>query len=235
VNRDNDSDSNDNTDIKTQASVTPSRRSTGHSRAMAAVLESIQKNPPSAQLPHNNTDNANCSRRNSSTTTIHAPRNTMGQSVTNVENPEPVSPPFASLPTASPPGILPSPSAGNSTTAQHSHHAIAAIQAHELLDDALSLSVTEHDNAKSMRLLNQYFQSLAQSGTTRSITEEKDLITSKISILFKHIKFINTDTDLTFEGNIAKILYKEMCIPDNFKAVWWEQIKNHVRKKMDER
>jgi len=62
-----------------------------------------------------------------------------------------------------------------------------------------------------MRLLNQYFQSLAQSGTTRSITEEKDLITSKISILFKCIKFINTDTDLTFEGNIAKVLYKR-CV-----------------------
>jgi len=40
---------------------------------------------------------------------------------------------------------------------------------------------------------------------------------------------------LIFEGNIAKVLYKEMHIPDNFKAVWWEQMKNHVRKKMDER
>jgi len=40
---------------------------------------------------------------------------------------------------------------------------------------------------------------------------------------------------LTFEEIIAKVLYIEMCIPDNFKAVWWEQMKNHVRKKMDER
>jgi len=60
--------------------------------------------------------------------------------------------------------------------------------------------------------------------------EEKDLITTKIFILFKLIKFINADTDLTFEGNIAKVLYKEMHIPENFKAVWWEQMKNHVRK-----
>jgi len=50
--------------------------------------------------------------------------------------------------------------------------------------------------------------------------EEKDLSTTKISILFKHIKFINTDTDLTFEWNIEKVLYREMHIPENFKAVW---------------
>jgi len=156
ANRDSNSDSNDNNDGKTRASVTSSRRSNGHSRAMAAVLESIQKNPPSAQLPHNTTDNANCSRRNSSITSIHTPRNTTGWSVTNVENPEPVSPPFASLPTASPPGILPSPSAGNSTTTQHSPHAIAVILAHELLDDALSLSVTEHDNETIEPILSEF-------------------------------------------------------------------------------
>jgi len=40
---------------------------------------------------------------------------------------------------------------------------------------------------------------------------------------------------LAFEGNIAKILYKEMHIPEPFKAVWWEQMKVHVKKKMDER
>jgi len=56
--------------------------------------------------------------------------------------------------------------------------------------------------------------------------EEKDLITTKILILFKHIiKFINTDTDLTFKGYIAKVLYKVMHISENFKAVWWEQMK----------
>jgi len=26
-----------------------------------------------------------------------------------------------------------------------------------------------------------------------------------------------------------------MCIPEPFKAVWWEQMNMHVRKKMDER
>jgi len=65
--------------------------------------------------------------------------------------------------------------------------------------------------------------------------EEKDLITSKISVLFKKIKFINADIDLKFEGNIAKVLYKEMWIPKHFRAVWWKQMKKHVRKKMDER
>ncbi len=65
--------------------------------------------------------------------------------------------------------------------------------------------------------------------------DEKDLVTTKVSIVFKRIKFINADVDLTFEGNIAKILYKQMRIPEAFQTVWWEQMKIHVRKKMDER
>jgi len=233
TNRENSSDTNDDNDGKTRASVASSRRSNSTSRAMTAILNSIKK-PPSASLPTNNNDNAKDSR-NSTTTTTHAARSTTGWSVTNTANSEPYSPPLASLPTASPQGILHSPTIANVTIVQHSPHAVAAIQAHEQLDDASSSSATENDNAKSMRLLNQYFQSLAQSRTTRSIMEEKGLITAKISLLFKCIKFINTDTDLTFEGNIAKVLYKEMHIPDNFKAVWGDQMKNHVRKKMDER
>jgi len=119
----------------------------------------------------------------------------------------------------------------NSPTAEHS---VAAIHAEGLGDDESSLSATENENARSMRLLHQYFMTLARSGTIRSIIDERDLLTSKVALLiFKRIKFINADLDLTFEGNIAKILYKQMQIPDAFKAVWWEQMKAYVRKKMD--
>jgi len=86
-----------------------------------------------------------------------------------------------------------------------------------------------------MRLIHQYFMSLTQTGTVSSIVNEKDLVTTKVSLIFKGIRFINANVDLTFEGNIAKILYKEMCIPEPFKAVWWEQLKVQDRKKMDER
>jgi len=113
-------------------------------------------------------------------------------------------------------------------------HSVAAMHAEGLGDDVLSLSATENDNARSMQLLHQYFMSLAQTGTVRSMMDEKDLVTTKVAIIFK-IKFINADVDLTFEGNIAKILYKQMRIPEAFQAVWWEQMKIHVRKKMDER
>ena len=115
----------------------------------------------------------------------------------------------------------------NSPTASHS---VAAMHADSIGDDASSRSNTENDNARSMRLLNQYFRSLAQTGTIQSIVDEKELVTTKVGIIFKRIKFINADVDLTFEGNIAKILYKEMRIPEPFKAVWWEQMKIHVRK-----
>jgi len=108
---------------------------------------------------------------------------------------------------------------------------VLAIHADAMGDDASSLSNTETENAKSTRLLHQYFRSLAQTGTVRNIIDEKELVTSKLGIIFKRIKFINANVDLTFEGNIAKILYKEMRIPEPFQAVWWEQMKLHVRKK----
>ncbi len=83
-----------------------------------------------------------------------------------------------------------------------------------------------------MRMLHQYF---AAFGTVRSIVEERDLITDKLGLIFRKVKFINADMDSSFEGNIAKVLYKEMMIPEVYKAIWWEQMKRHVRKKMDER
>jgi len=77
--------------------------------------------------------------------------------------------------------------------------------------------------------------SLAQTGTVRSIVDEKNMVTTRVSLIFKQINFINADIDLTFEWNIAKILYKEMCIPEPFKAVcWWEQMKVHVRCKKED-
>jgi len=90
------------------------------------------------------------------------------------------------------------------------------------------------ENHKAMRMLHQYFISLADSGTVRSIVEERDLITEKLGIIFKKGKFTNADTDLCFEEDIARVLYKEMKIPETYRAIWWEQMKAHVSK-MDER
>jgi len=115
-------------------------------------------------------------------------------------------------------------------------HSVAAIPVQgDHLDDASSLSATENGNHKAMRMLHQYFVSLAASGTVRSLVEERDLITDKLGIIFSKVKFINADLDLSFEGDIAKVLYKEMKIPEAYKSIWWEQMKGHVRKKMDEK
>ncbi len=72
------------------------------------------------------------------------------------------------------------------------------------VDDASSLSETEGDNAKSERILQQYFASLAQSGTIRTSTEEKDLITSKLGIIFKRTKFLNSKLKLDKPGEYCK-------------------------------
>jgi len=72
-------------------------------------------------------------------------------------------------------------------------------------------------------MLHQYFISLTASGI------------DKLGLNFRKVKFINADTDLSFEGGIARVLYKEMKISEAYKAIWWEQMKAHVRKKMDER
>jgi len=101
--------------------------------------------------------------------------------------------------------------------------------------DASSHSETEGDNAKSQRLLGNYFASLKQSGTTRNVVEEKDMITTKLSIVFKRIKFVDSDSELSSNGNIALFLYKELRVPENYREVWWEQMKKHVHKKLDER
>ena len=115
-------------------------------------------------------------------------------------------------------------------------HSVAAIQAQgDFLDDASSLSATENRNIKAMRMLHQYFISLAASGTVRSIVEERNLITDKLGLIYRKVKFINADMDLNYEGGIAKVLYNEMKIPEAYQVIWWEQMKGHVRKKMDER
>jgi len=94
------------------------------------------------------------------------------------------------------------------------HNAAAGV-----VDDALSLSETEGDNAKSKRMFQQYFASLAQSGTIRTVTEEKDLITSKLGIVFKRIKFLDSDSNLTSQGDITKVFYKEMRVQEMFRNI----------------
>jgi len=109
---------------------------------------------------------------------------------------------------------------GNSSHA--AMHSFDQVNVHNVaageVDDALSLSETERDNANSDRTLQQYFASLAQSGTIRTVTEEK-LITSKLGIIFKRIKFLDSDSNLTSQGNIAKVLYKEMSVPEAFRKI----------------
>jgi len=82
-----------------------------------------------------------------------------------------------------------------------------------------------------MRMLHQYFVSLAASGTVRSLVEERDLITDKLGIIFRKVKFINADLDLSFEGDIARVLYKEMKIPEAYKSIWWEQMKGQSERR----
>jgi len=94
--------------------------------------------------------------------------------------------------------------------------------------DASSHSETEGNNAKSQRLLGNYFASLKQSGTTKNVVEEKDMITTKLSIVFKRIKFVDSDSELSSTGNIALFWYKELRVPENDREVWWEQMKKHV-------
>jgi len=67
-----------------------------------------------------------------------------------------------------------------------------------------SLSATENDNARSMQLLHQYFMSLAQTGTGRSIMDEKYLVTTKVAIIFKTINFINVDVELILRVILQK-------------------------------
>jgi len=55
---------------------------------------------------------------------------------------------------------------------------------------------------------------LAQFGTVRNISEENDLITSKFGIIFKSVRYIDSDTELSSQGNIAMVLYKEMRIAE---------------------
>jgi len=43
--------------------------------------------------------------------------------------------------------------------------------------------------------------------------EEREFITNKVGIIFKKVKLINADLNLSFEVDIAKVLYKEMKIP----------------------
>jgi len=55
-------------------------------------------------------------------------------------------------------------------------------------------------------MLHQYFISLTASGTVRSIAEERDLLTdNKLGLIFRKAKLINADTDLCFEGDIARV------------------------------
>ena len=120
---------------------------------------------------------------------------------------------------------------GSSHAASHSVEQVHVQNvAAGVVDDALSLSKTEGENAKSERMLQQYFTSLAQSGTVRTVAEEKDLITTKLGIIIKQIKFIDSDTELSSQGNIAKVLYKELHVPENFRNIWWEQVKGMCKK-----
>lgn len=90
-------------------------------------------------------------------------------------------------------------------------------------------------STKTKMILQHYFRSLAKSGTIRSLDEEYALVTSKISFIFKYRKFMFEEKDTSSKGTIANIMYKQMGIHPYYQPVWWCQMKNLIRKKIDER
>jgi len=99
-------------------------------------------------------------------------------------------------------------------------------------DAASSDQPSVDDNiARTERLLRLYFSSLARTGTIRTVEEEFTLVTAKLNLVFKRQKFIVSDKDLSEQGNIAQVLFREMEVPVKFQGIWWEEMKVHVRKK----
>jgi len=122
-------------------------------------------------------------------------------------------------------GVSPPMTQGGGRSPSLATHSVANIDAQEdNLDDTSTLTATETADAKAIRMLNQYFLSLAATGTVRSIVKERNLIANKLGLIFKKVKFINTDVDVSAGGDIAEVLYKEMRITDHFKFIWWEQM-----------
>jgi len=202
-------------------------------------MGAIQKTPPPVSASRRATSTAsqstNSRARTQPSTPSQAARSTNStQASRNIFIENAVSPSaVARMPVASPQAMQSPPTPDLVGFMQSPPaHSVAAIDAQgDTLEDASTLSGTDNGNAKAMRMLQQYFVSLAASGTVRSIVEEKELITNKLGIIYRKVKFINADTDLSFKENIAKVLYKEMKIPDTYKAIWWEQMISHVRKK----
>jgi len=92
----------------------------------------------------------------------------------------------------------------------------------------------DEDLAKTAKYLKLYFSSLAKSGTVSTVEEEFTLVTAKLTQVFKCQKSITSDRDLSGEGIIAQIMFQEMDVPKKFQDVWWEEMRLHVCKKMDE-
>jgi len=115
------------------------------------------------------------------------------------------------MPIASPQVIQPPPIHQEAGIKQYVlAHSVAAIEAQcDNLDETSTLCGTETENAKAMGMLHQYLVSLAASGTVRRIVGERELITNRLGIILRKVKFIHADLDLSFEQGFAKILYKE--------------------------
>jgi len=232
-------DSSSDEEQETTVSRVSGRSNASNSCQYAVMLDKLRKSP--VEVPKGG---SSVNPTSKATTTIQQcpgtpqsnhMRSPGAQSRMNATNFEKNSPsPVAAYPLPSPQAKLP-PAGFQGGGSPAVAHSVAAINAAVPMEDASTLSGTEHGNAKAMRLLHEYFQSLQQTGTIRTMKEEKDLITTKLYLIFKKMKFINTDTDLHFESSIARELYKEMKIPEPYKAIWWEQMKNHIRKKLDER
>ena len=209
------------------------RTAAASSRVQAQVLGSIQKSPPIAAASQKTSSTHSLKPRARVSPPSESPRSTNSyQASRNLLADSDVSPSVVTqMPIASPQAAQP---ASNVQQAAFrlfpQDHSVAAVHTQEVdnLNETSTLSSTETGNAKAMRMLPQYFVSLAASGTVRGITEEKDLITDKLGLTFKKVKLINADIELSYEGNIAKVLYKEMKIPETYKAIWWDQMKSHV-------
>jgi len=126
---------------------------------------------------------------------------------------------------------------GRDTTAQqegiHQQHSMVQVEVQGVEGREMSSvsSPVEGDHARIQHLLQCYFTSLVQSG---NLEEEFNLVTAKVGKIFKGIKIINADEQLSRKGIIAKTLMKEINVPPTFQEIWWDQMKSHVHKKLDE-
>ncbi len=185
------------------ASRSTARTATSTSRLVSQVMNALRKTPPStaALTRYLTATLANNIIGTTASPQPSPPSQEVRTSVSRQQNRNVViathvSPPaVAAMPMNSPQaGVSPPMTQGGGRSPSLATHSVANIDAQEdNLNDTSTLTTTETADAKAIRMLNQYFLSLDATGTVRSIIEERNLITNKLGLIFKKVKFINTD------------------------------------------